>query len=66
MKAKTEQMSAETLLDIMGAYLRQISRHGEEFPTVVLGDIKASIESVLKRNGYAGRYVSELEQKGEY
>lgn len=65
-KRTVKKISADALLDIMVSYLRQISRHGEEFTTVVLGYIKASIESVLKRSGYSGRYVTELEDKGEY
>jgi hypothetical protein len=65
-KRKTAKMSAEALLDIMGAYLRQISRNGEQYPEAVLDDIRCSIKSVLKRNGYEGRYVAELEEKGEY
>jgi hypothetical protein len=65
-KRKTAKMSAEALLDIMGAYLRQISRNGEQHPEIVLDDMRCSIKSVLKRNGYEGRYVSELEEKSEY
>jgi hypothetical protein len=65
-KRESKKMSADALLDIMGAYLRQISRNGEQYPEIVLDDIRCSIKSVLKRNGYTGRYVSELEEKGEY
>lgn len=65
-KRTAKKMNADALLDIMGAYLRQIHRNGEQYPAVVLDDIRCSIESVLKRNGYAGRYVSELEEKNEY
>lgn len=50
----------EVLLDIMGGYLRQISRNGKEYPSVVLDDIKNSIQYVLKVNEYDGRYKDEL------
>lgn len=36
------------LLDVMESYVRMIERNGEEYPTVVLGDIKASITGILK------------------
>lgn len=50
----------EALLDIMGSYLRQISRDNGENPTVVLSDIKASIQYVLSVNEYNGKYKDEL------
>jgi hypothetical protein len=65
-KRTTKKMSADALLDIMGAYLRQISRNGEQYPEIVLDDIRCSIKSVLRRNGYTGRYVAELEEDDEY
>jgi hypothetical protein len=36
------------LLDVMESYIRMIERDGQEYPTVVLGDIKASITGILK------------------
>ena len=47
---KKEEYTKEVLLDIMGSYLRQISRSGGEYPTVVLSDIQTSIkkDSLLK------------------
>ena len=53
---KKRKHTAEALLDILGAYYRMIQRNGEEYPTVVLSDLKCSIKSVLKQNEYAGRY----------
>lgn len=50
----------ETLLDIMGSYLRQISRDNGEHPTAVLSDLKASMQYVLKVNGYDGKYKDEI------
>jgi predicted ATP-dependent serine protease len=49
-----------TLLDIMGSYLRQISRDDGKHPTVVLNDIKNSIQYVLKVNEYDGKYKDEI------
>ena len=50
----------ETLLDVMGSYLRQIHRDNGKYPTVVLSDIEASIKYVLSVNEYNGRYADEL------
>lgn len=50
----------ETLLDIMGSYLRQISRDNGEHPTAVLSDLKASMKYVLEVNEYDGKYKDEL------
>lgn len=57
---KKEEYTKEVLLDVMGSYLRQISRSGKEYPTVVLDDLQASIEFVLKSNDYDGKYKYEL------
>ena len=54
------EYTTEELLDVMGSYLRQISNWGEEYPEVVLSDIKSSIRFVLKINGYDGKYKDEL------
>ena len=56
-----EQYTKEILLDIMGAYLRQIERSGDQFPVVVLDDIKKSINHVLKINDYNGKYKNSME-----
>lgn len=50
----------EVLLDVIGSYLRQISRSGKEYPTVVLNDLRTSMKYVLKVNGYNGKYKDEL------
>ena len=52
----------EEVLDVIGSYLRQISRSGKDFPTVVLSDLQASMKHVLKVNGYNGRYKDEIEE----
>ena len=52
------------LLDILGAYLTQINRHGDKYPGPVISDIKASITYVLKVNNYNGKYKTQL-TKGE-
>lgn len=46
-----ECTSRHALLDILKSYLTMIERSGKEYPTVVLGDITASIKYVLKENG---------------
>ena len=53
--------NAETqvLLDILGAYRRQIIRSGKEYPTVVLNDIFDSINHVLNNYDYNGRYADD-------
>lgn len=50
----------EVLLDIIGSYLRQISRDDGKNPTVVLNDLKASMKYVLAVNEYNGKYKDEL------
>lgn len=57
---KKEDYTKEVLLDVIGSYLRQINRNGKEYPTVVLGDLKTSIKSVLKANDYDGCYKDDL------
>lgn len=42
----------EVLLDIINKYLMQIEKSGKEYPTVVLDDLKASMEYVLEVNEY--------------
>ena len=49
----------EELLDILGAYRRQIIRSGKEYPTVVINDIFDSINHVLRENNYMGLYVED-------
>lgn len=49
----------EELLDILGAYRRQIIRSGKEYPTVVISDIFDSINHVLRENNYMGLYVED-------
>lgn len=58
---KKEDYTKDVLLDVLGSYLRQISRSGEEYPTVVLSDIQGSIKAVLKANEYNGMYKNEIE-----
>jgi hypothetical protein len=46
----------ETLLDIIGSYLKQIDNNGGKYPSVVLSDLKASMRYILKVNEYDGKY----------
>lgn len=57
---KKEDYTKEVLLDVLASYLGQIENFGKEYPTVVLGDIKASINGVLKANDYEGKFKSNL------
>ena len=50
----------KTLLDILGAYRRQIIRSGKEYPTVVISDIFDSINHVLNAYGYDGKYADDI------
>lgn len=43
-----EPYPRQILLEVMESYVRMIERSGKEYPTVVLGDIKASITGILK------------------
>ena len=56
----------EQLLDVIGSYLGMIIHSGDEFPAVVLSDIKASCKAVLKANGYTGRYAALLDEQAAY
>lgn len=47
------------LLDILGAYRRQIIRSGKDFPTVVISDIFDSINYVLNSYNYEGKYAED-------
>lgn len=58
---KKDDYTKDVLLDVLGSYLRQISRSGEQYPTVVLSDIQDSIKDVLKVNEYNGMYKNEIE-----
>lgn len=58
---KKDDYTKDVLLDVLGSYLRQISRSGEQYPTVVLSDIQDSIKVVLKVNEYNGMYKNEIE-----
>lgn len=49
----------QTLLDILGAYRRQIIRSGKEYPTVVISDIFDSINFVLNNYDYEGKYADD-------
>lgn len=51
----------ETLLDIIGSYLKQIDNNGGKYPSVVLNDLKASMRYILKVNEYDGKYKDCLE-----
>lgn len=57
---KKTDYTKDVLLDVIGSYLRQISRSGKEYPTVVIGDLQASMKAVLKANEYNGQYKNEL------
>lgn len=57
---KAEEITKDVLLDIMGSYLRQISRDKGEYPVAVLSDLRASMKSVLKKCNYDGKYKDEL------
>ena len=49
----------QTLLDLLGAYRRQIIRSGKEYPTVVIDDIFMSINHVLNNYDYNGKYADD-------
>lgn len=49
----------QTLLDMLGAYRRQIIRSGKEHPTVVIDDIFMSINHILNNYDYDGRYAED-------
>lgn len=49
----------QVLLDILGAYRRQIIRSGKEYPTVVISDIFDSINHVLNNYDYEGTYADD-------
>ena len=49
----------QILLDILGAYRRQIIRSGKEYPTVVINDIFDSINFVLNNYDYEGKYADD-------
>lgn len=49
----------QVLLDILGAYRRQIIRSGKEYPTVVISDIFDSINHVLNNYDYEGKYADD-------
>jgi hypothetical protein len=49
----------QVLLDILGAYRRQIIRSGKEYPTVVINDIFDSINHVLNAYNYDGKYAKD-------
>ncbi len=51
---KKADYTKEALLGVLSSYHRMIERSGAEYPTVVLGDIKKSIETVLRVNEYGG------------
>ena len=50
----------ETLLDVIGSYLRQIKLNGKEYPTVVLADLESSMKYVLRVNQYDGKYKEDI------
>lgn len=55
----TYNSETQTLLDILGAYRRQIIRSGKEYPTVVINDIFDSINHVLNAYDYEGKYADD-------
>ena len=52
----------ETLLDILGAYRRQIIRNGKEHPTIIIDNIFNSINHVLNMYDYNGKYAEDKEK----
>lgn len=50
----------DVLFNIIKGYLVQILRNGKEYPSVVLGDLQASMEYVLKVNGKYDDKLDEL------
>lgn len=57
---KASDYTKPVLLDVLGSYLRMIERSGDEYPTVVLNDIRSSIKFVLKTNNYDGKYADSV------
>jgi hypothetical protein len=56
--------TVDQLLDVIGSYGRLIERSQKEdnkYAVVVLDDILKSVQDVLKRNNYSGKYNSLLE-----
>ena len=49
---KKEKYTTEQLLNIIKSYYILIQRGGEDFPAVVLDDIKKSVEYVLQKNDW--------------
>lgn len=47
-KISKENYTVDVLLDVLQSYKRQIERSGKEYHTVVLSDISASIDFVLR------------------
>ena len=61
-RMEKDDYTKEVLLDVIGSYLRQISRNGEMYPTVVLADLETSMKYILKVNEYNGKYKDELDR----
>ena len=59
-RMKKEDYTKEALLDVIGSYLRQISRDGGMYPTAVLSDLEVSMKYILRVNEYNGKYKDEL------
>lgn len=60
---KKEDYTKEVLLDVMGSYLGwvlKINSGNDDYPTVTLSDLEASLKGVLKANEYDGRYKHYL------
>ena len=49
----------ETLLNILGAYRRQIIKNGKEHPTVVISNIFDSMNHILNVYDYNGKYAED-------
>ncbi len=52
---KKEDYTKEALQSVLYSYLLIIENDGEEFPTVVIHDIKSSIKSILKTLDYTAK-----------
>lgn len=49
---KYKVYTREQLLEVMAGYARMIDRNGGQYPSVVLDDIRKSINAVLATNEY--------------
>lgn len=64
-KETERKYTADELLEVLGAYRRQIIRNGNDYPMVCLDDLFASINHVLRVNNYQGFYRKDNEYFGK-